>query len=219
MKTSSRQALLLLVLLLATGSAAWWLTLRPEPRLDVQQLAGLPPVLNGWHAVDLEMDQAVARMLRADANLQRAYVHPLGYVVFVYIGYYGTARGGTPEHTPDICYPAQGWRIRGAEEVVLGGRRARLRVREFVVEQEGQMRLVHFWYRTRTSTGITSTWALRWHHFWTRLHADRADGALVRLSTPFEQGELESARSKLQAMDLAVDAALDGVWPLETIHE
>ena len=39
------------------------------------------------------MDQAVTDMLNADHNVQRAYHHPLGDTIFVYIGYYG-AEGG-----------------------------------------------------------------------------------------------------------------------------
>ena len=213
-----RAALFILVLLL-TGVLAWWLSLRSEHELDIRGLRELPATLNGWTAIDIEMDQDVARMLRADANVQRAYVHPLGYRIFVYIGYYGTERGGTPEHTPEICYPAQGWRIAEARRVGVGGEEDGFDVEEFIVEHAGETRLVHFWYRTPRATGITSIWKLRLHHFWGRLLTNRADGALVRLSTPFETGDLESARGKLRAMDLAVERALEKAWPQERSND
>lgn len=205
----------LLGVLLLTGAMAWWLSLRPDLALDVSVLAGLPTTLNGWSAIDLEIDQDIADMLRADANVQRVYEHPLGYWVYVYVGYYGTARGGAPEHTPDICYPAQGWKIVGRSEIEVGGRSG-LGAQEFVVEKEGETRLVHFWYRNRTSTGMTSTAALQLRNFWGRLASNRGDGALVRLSTPVLHGELGTAREKLSVLDTAVDAALTGVWPEET---
>jgi len=208
------QTLALLVVLLATGVMAWWLSLRPDNDLDVSALGGLPTTLNGWSAVDVEIDQDVADMLRADANVQRVYRHPQGYWIYVYIGYYGTERGGTPEHTPDVCYPAQGWRIVGEDRIQVGSGDG-FGVQEYVVERDGETRLVHFWYRTRSATGITSTTALQLRNFWGRLVSNRGDGALVRLSTPVEDGDLQTARAKLLLMDTAVDDGLGDFWPVE----
>lgn len=208
----------LLTLLLITGICAWALSFRPDLAGDVETLRQLPSELAGWRAVDIPMDQDVADMLRADANIQRAYVHTLGYVVFVYVGYYGTARGGTPEHTPEMCYPAQGWKVVQSMSVDLGGESG-LAAREFLVEKNGERRLVHFWYRTEDKTGIQSTAALRWRHFWSRLAAGRGDGALVRLDTPIEYGDVDGARQKLVAMDRALESALAEVWPTERVAE
>ena len=111
----------LLLILLLTGAASWWLLLRGVTETDPSSLDALATSLGGWNAIDIEMDQAVADMLGADHNVQRAYHHPLGYTVFVYIGYYGSARGGVPEHTPGVCYPAQGWTIVSSREQNVGG--------------------------------------------------------------------------------------------------
>lgn len=212
------QATGLLGLLVVTGIAAWWLSLRPLPASDGTTLRALPAELAGWKAVDIPMEQDVADMLRADANVQRAYIHPLGYVVYVYVGYYGTARGGTPEHTPEMCYPAQGWQIDEGESVAIGGKPG-FAARELVVEKDGERRLVHFWYRTQDETGIQSTAALRWNHLWARLSAGRGDGALVRLDAPIEGGDVDAARQKLVAMDRALETALSSVWPTESLSD
>lgn len=216
------QAVGVLVLLLLTGLAAWWLDQRPGLAGDAATLRQLPPELAGWQAVDVPMEQEVADMLRADENVQRAYIHPQGYVVFVYVGYYGTQRGGTPEHTPEMCYPAQGWNIveRDAYRVggAIGGEDG-FTAREFVVEKDRERHLVHFWYRTAAKTGIQSTAALRWNHFWARLSAGRGDGALVRLDTRIEDGDVDAARRKLVPMDRALESALATVWPSERVAE
>ena len=81
----------------------------------------------------------VSEMLAADHNVQRAYLHPQRYVVFVYLGYYGTRRGGTPEHTPDVCYPAQGWEIVSAMDRSVGGE-ASLDELQIQIAGEGQVR-------------------------------------------------------------------------------
>lgn len=214
MNQEQRQMLLLLPVLLASGALAWWLSLRPAQAPDVRGLAQLPSTLNDWTAMDLEIDQSVSDMLRADANVQRAYLHPQGYAVYVYVGYYGTERGGVPEHTPDICYPAQGWQILSGRNIRIGGREG-LSAREFVVEKGGERRLVHFWYRTRTASGITSTFGLQLRQFWGRVTSNRGDGALVRLSTPVYDGDLTSARAKLMPLGRAVDHAISSAWPTE----
>jgi EpsI family protein len=210
------EAIGLLALLLLTGVTAWWLTQRPGLASDVATLRELPPTVADWRAIDIPIEQDVADMLRADLNVQRAYVHPQGYVVYVYVGYYGTTRGGTPEHTPEMCYPAQGWKILARDSFDVGGEPG-FAAREFVVEKDGDRRLVHFWYRTADETGIQSTAALRWHHFWARLSAGRGDGALVRLDTPIEDGDIDAARLKLLPMDRAIESAVTIVWPTEHV--
>jgi EpsI family protein len=209
------EAAILLVVLLSTGAVAWWLTFRPVADLDPSSIDAMPHELNGWKAVDLEIDQGVADLLRADHQFQRAYLHRQGYTVYVYVGYYGTARGGAPEHTPDVCYPSQGWVIETDEEVQVGGRASGFDVREFLVEKEDELRLVHFWYRTDRESGFTSIWSLRLRQFWGRLMASRGDGALIRLSTPIWDQDIEAARGRLLSLDAAVEKALDGVWPAQ----
>ena len=74
-------------------------------------LATLPSQLGAWRAEDVPLEAAVESMLDADFHLQRAYFHPLGEMVWLYVGYYGTSRGGRPEHVPRVCYRAHGWRV------------------------------------------------------------------------------------------------------------
>jgi len=62
------------------------------------------------------------------------------------------------------------------------------RANETLAEREGQQRLVLLWYRFYRRSGILGTFALSIDHLLGRLSRDRADGALVRLSTPLEEG-------------------------------
>ena len=99
------------IVLVAVGCFAWWLSLRPVLDVDSRELAGLPSQVGSWISIEIPLDAAVESMLQADFNLQRTYVHPLGDVIWFYVGYYGTARGGRPEHLPRTCYRAHGWNI------------------------------------------------------------------------------------------------------------
>jgi len=206
----------LVAVLLVVGGLAWWLELGPVPEAEPSSLAALPTALEGWKSYEIPLEQTVEAMLRADYNVQRAYVHPIGDVVWLYVGYYGTRRGGTPEHTPGTCYVANGWEVRESRVVEVPGL-PDLRVREYVVSDGSEERLVHFWYRTYRSTGLTSVLRLNFDHLVGRLLANRADGALIRLSTPMPRGERRLARARLLVLDVAVERALHSVWPREVV--
>ncbi|MCR9093710.1 MAG: EpsI family protein [bacterium] len=206
------EAIALISILCLTAIVSWAFLLRPVAEHDPTSFDRLPRILNDWISIDLEMDDDVSEILGADHNLQRAYQHPLGYHVFVYIGYYDTSSGGAPEHTPDVCYPAQGWQILDSVQQRVGGEEG-LVMRELLVERGGEQRLVHFWYRTKTASGITSVTGLRLSHVVGRMTENRGDGALIRVSTAIGEGGVTAARLRLFGIDRAVEASVDQVWP------
>jgi len=204
----------LCVVLLAGGAAAWWVRLQPPLQVDIRPLAALPAQAGAWRAQDVPIQDDVADELAADFNIQRDYRHATGARVWVYIGYYSTARGGRPEHTPRACYTGAGWALLATDVRTVDGGRSR--IQEFLVERGGQRRLVHFWYRTHRQTGLTSGLNLSIDRLIGRFTTGRADGALVRLSTPLRPGEdLSAARSRLASLRASIVPQLEGHWPIE----
>jgi EpsI family protein len=209
------QAAVLAAVLLSVGALAWSLQLRPALRVDAAPLAALPRQIDDWVAQDLPLESGVEAILRADYNVQRVYFHPLGARVGVYVGYYGTERGGRPEHTPWVCYPNAGWRIEASRTVKVAPARG-LRVHELEVDKDGERALVHFWYRSFRSTGLLGPFDQIRDRFLGRVRHGRADGALVRLSTPLHPGDDPVvARSRLAGFDERLDTLLDQHWPIE----
>jgi EpsI family protein len=154
--------------------------------------------------------------LRADFNLQRAYVDGSGEVIWLYVGYYGTRHGGRPEHTPRGCYTGAGWGIRAARTLDVDPM-VGFRVNEYVVEREGAQQLVHYWYRSHRRTGLLGGLDQNLDRVAGRLLSGRADGALVRISTPLPvSGDEVMARSRLLAFAAEIDSELARRWPRET---
>lgn len=204
----------LLLTMLAVGAVAWWLQLRPEMQVDAARLQELPLELGEWRGESLPLDSGVERMLAADLNVQRAYRRPGSEVpVWLYVGYYGTEGGGRPEHTPEVCYPSAGWQVesheRPAPDPELGA------LNELVVSRDGSRRLVHFWYRSGRSPSLLGVWDISRDHLRGRLGDGRADGALVRLSTPLRDGNLDAARERLVAFRRPLEPELITRWPEE----
>jgi EpsI family protein len=208
-------ATVLTLLLVLIGGLAWSLQLRPGLEVDTQALHVLPPNLQDYSSREVPLDETVEAILRADANVQREYRDPQGNRVWLYIGYYGTARGGRPDHTPEICYPAYGWRFERQRTVAISPTSG-LRANEYVAEKNGQQDLVEFWYRSNRRTGMLGGLDVSLDHVLGRLSNGRADGALIRISTPIRDGEEEVARARLNAFATAFDSQLATHWPRES---
>lgn len=208
----------LMLLLVATGGLAWWMQMRPPLVVDVAPLASLPRDLGPWRSADLPLDSAVESILRADFNIQRVYSARVGDPpVWVYIGYYGTDRGGRPEHTPRGCYTGAGWDIASSRVLDLEvGDGTERRVNEYRVERAtDQQRLVHFWYRSVRRTSMVGGLDQKLDLALGLLRDGRADGALVRVSTPLEPDGEVAARGRLLALGEELDRQLEQHWPIE----
>lgn len=210
----AKGAIPLLVVLLAVGAFAWWLQLRAPLEADPRALGSLPMMIEGWEGQDLPLEQAVEAQLDADFHLQRAYVHPSGEVIWLYVGYYGTARGGRPEHTPRGCYVGAGWGIERAR-VLVADPATGLHVNEYEVARGNERQLVHFWYRSTRRTGLLGGIDQNLDRLRGRLFDGRADGALVRLSAETTGEDEVIVRGRLLAFAAKLDALLGTRWPVE----
>jgi EpsI family protein len=206
---------LLVLLFAAVGVLSWSLQLRETLAVDAGPLLALPAAAAGWRSVDVPLEGSVESMLRADANLQRIYTDATGEKVSLYVGYYGTERGGRPEHTPEVCYRSQGWDV--LERRVLDVPEASgLRVKDYLVESRaGRRDLVVFWFRSHRRSGLLGGLDQSLDRLLGRLLDGRADGSLVRISTPVRPGEETAARGTLLDFARAVDVQLGAHWPAE----
>jgi EpsI family protein len=214
MNTDRPQNRALIVALVAVGGIAWWLQLQPPMRVDASALASLPQRIGPWDSVDIPLESAVESALRADFHIQRFYRLPSGESIWLYVGYYGTARGGRPEHTPRGCYTGAGWGIEASRTLELV-RSDDFRVNEYHVERDGEHRLVHFWYHSYRRSGMVGGLDQNLDRLVGRLLNGRADGALVRISTPLRPDDDVSARGRLLSFATALDPLLTEHWPTE----
>jgi len=205
-----------IAILLLAGALAWSFQVREPLVPQAQRLASLPFQIGSYRGIDSPVGQNVEDMLKADFNVQREYVHPLGQVVWLYLGYYGTERGGTPEHSPQACYAAHGWEILDEQRVLMDPETGHRAV-EYLVESGGQQQLVLFWYRSYRASGLNSTLALQLDHVIGKLRDNRGDGALVRLSTPLIGLDRDAARGALISFARALEPAIAAVWPEEGV--
>lgn len=204
----------MIALMLLVGIAGWRLSERAELDVDASPLTRLPTKIGPWLSLDVPLEPAVETELRADFNLQRAYVTRTHETLLLYVGYYGTRRGGRPEHTPHGCYTGAGWGIEASRTLAFG-QGGPLRANEYLVERDGTQQLVLFWYRSFRRTGILGGLDQNIDRLVGLLRDGRADGALVRISTTVEGADVVGARSRLQSFASLIDPLLGEHWPIE----
>ncbi len=103
--------LISVVLLVIAGAVAFPIAWGSDVVVARVNLDHLPRQILGFEGRDDRFDESVYRVLNADYHLLREYrggAHP---AVWLYIGYYGTAKGGRPSHVPQACYTGQGFSI------------------------------------------------------------------------------------------------------------
>ena len=214
MNSSNLATAILVLALLAVGAFAWSLQVQPALEIDASALSTLPMKIDVYEGEDVPVESTVESVLRADFNLQRSY-YGAGSLVWVYVGYYGTTRGGRPEHTPRGCYTGAGWGIESARTLRVAPD-SELRVNEYRVEREGERRLVHFWFRSVRRTGMLGGWDQNIDRLRGRLTSGRADGALIRISTPLIGDDEISARGRLLGFASVLDPLIAERWPTES---
>lgn len=92
-------------------------------KLDLE--AVVPREFDGWTAQPQQVasivspDQQELLKIAYSQILSRVYVHDDGYRIMLSIAYGGDQRNALQTHYPDVCYPGQGFKIRGREDGTL----------------------------------------------------------------------------------------------------
>jgi EpsI family protein len=194
MNSSNFATAILILVLLAVGGFAWSLQVQPAFEIDASALDSLPMKIDVYEGEAIPLELTVESVLRADYNLQRSYY---------------------PEHNPRGCYTGAGWGIESTRTLRVDPA-GNLRVNEYIVEREGERRLVHYWFRSVRRSGMLGGWDQNVDRFVGRMTTGRADGALIRISTPLVRDNEVSARGRLLGFASMLDPLIAERWPTES---
>ena len=204
-------------LLLITMAIAYTLVLRPEMTVINKSLQKIPLEIDQWQGKDLRMDKSVYEELNADENVFRNYFAPNQGTLNLYIGYYGTKRGGRASHLPQYCYTGQGWAIDQWERaaIFVDDGRGPVDVYKMVIKKGDQRQLVVFWFQSFDQKVMTSGLELNLRKLKNRFLYNRSDGAFVRLSTSVDKDDVDGAFHRMSFFAKALLPLLSQYWPVE----
>lgn len=208
------------VLLLALGGA-FLSTTRGSPVVINTNLEQLPMEIDGYRAVEDRFPQAVYDELNADKHVYRHYSDAEGRQVTLYIGYYGTAKGGRTGHNPYACLPGAGWAIldSGKESLqqpgVDGGGPQQVRVNYILAGKDGRYETVLHWYQTDRDKVLATGFEQNIQRFLGRVLRNRNDGAFVRITTSCDEAGIAEAKRLTRGFAEKILALLPAYWPEE----
>jgi len=203
--------------MLATLSMVGFLSLSPEPVVVQTNLENLPLKIGGYTGTEDSFSESVYRELNADKHVYRHYQSGDGSQLDLYIGYYGTAKGGRTGHNPYACLPGAGWAIIDSRKIIIRppSQSEDVEVNYVRARRDGVNSVMVHWYQTAGTTVMSMGFQQNIERFWGRLLHNRSDGAFVRVSAQAADGQVTEVGARAQDFAGQVLQLLPGYWPVE----
>jgi EpsI family protein len=203
--------------MLATLSMVGFLSLSPEPVVVQTNLENLPLEIGGYTGTEDSFSESVYRELNADKHVYRHYLSGDGSQLDLYIGYYGTAKGGRTGHNPYACLPGAGWAIVDTGKVKIrdSNPTSDVEVNYVRASRNGVNTVMVHWYQTAGTTVISTGIRKNIEKFWGRLLHNRNDGAFVQVTMQVPDELVGAAEAKICDFAGLVIQRLPSYWPVE----
>jgi len=206
-----------LIILLATIALVTLISRRGEPVVVKTNLENLPMEIAGYKATEDFFSDAVYKELNADRHIYRDYRSPEGRQIDLYIGYYGTAKGGRTAHNPYGCLPGSGWGILETRQEALKTKKYAGGVAiNYILACKGETyESVLHWYQSAGNKVLSTGIQANVERFIGRTFYNRNDGAFVRVSVFGKEENLQEADMLLKSFAGKVLDLLPDYWPIE----
>jgi len=206
-----------LVILLSTIVLVGLIAQRGEPVVVKTNLENLPMEIAGYKATEDFFPDSVYKELNADRHVYRHYRNADGKQINLYIGYYGTAKGGRTGHNPFGCLPGAGWGILEVRQLKLKTNRYPDGVSvNLILAHKGETyESVLHWYQSAGDKVLSTGIQQNIQRFIGRILYNRNDGAFVRVSVLTKQKGIEEANSLAKSFSEQIVDLLPSYWPVE----
>lgn len=214
---SNKSFMTCLVLLLIALCSAAAVSLRPVPVVVQTNLERLPMEIHGYTATEDSFSEGVYQELNADKHVYRHYRSPSGDQIDLYIGYYGTAKGGRTGHNPYACLPGAGSAIIDTGKSYLGkpGDAGIVPVNFVLAKNNDTNTVMLHWYQTGGKTVVSTGLKQNIERFMGRIFYNRNDGAFVQITAYAADADVRNARKRVEQFAGAIVSLLPAYWPTE----
>ena len=174
---------------------------RPEIIPPRKNFADFPMTIETWRGKREKMERIYIDTLKFDDYLLADFTDGKGRVLNFYVAYYASQRKGESAHSPRTCIPGGGWQIKELSQVPIDGMTTNGKsflVNRAIIRKGDDTQLVYYWFQER-GRDLTNEYLVKWYLFWDALTRNRTDGALVRLTTNVQPGQLAAADKYLSS--------------------
>lgn len=219
MRRSTKAYGLSVALLAITFLSIMLIASRSQPAVTRTNLERIPMQIGAYQAVENRFPESIYDELNADVHLYRHYRHPDGTQISLYIGYYGTAKGGRTGHNPYACLPGAGWGIITTSKVSLQYGKRKATVNAIVAKKKDSYETLLHWYQSDKDKILATGVQQNIQRFLNRIKHNRNDGAYIQLSTRSQQKELNSAQETLKTFAQKILPQIQTNWPEEKTND
>jgi len=197
-----------MIAVLLAGTAGMGFLSHGESTPPARPLNEFPKDIGNYRAVaDYTFDQDTLKILGVTDYTNRAYFSPTQGELGLYIGYFRTQRTGAAIHSPKNCLPGAGWQPAVSEIYQLSlpdGRKVPVNL--YVIRKDLDQQIVLYWYQSHGRVVASEYWG-KFYMVADAIRLNRTDAALVRITVPVRNGDLDAARN--QAIVFAQQVAMD----------
>ena len=197
-----------MIAVLLAGTAGMGFLSHGESTPPARPLNEFPQDIGSYRSVaDFPFDEATLKILGVTDYVSRAYFSPAQGELGLYIGYFRTQRTGAQIHSPKNCLPGAGWQPTVSEIYQLSlpdGRKVPVNL--YIIRKDLEQQVVLYWYQSHGRVVASEYWG-KFYLVADAVRLNRTDAALVRITAPVRNGDLETARS--QAIAFAQQVAVD----------
>lgn len=205
------------LLLLITALLVFGMSIRGEPVVVKTNLEKLPLSMLGLLGTEDSFPDSIVKELKADKMVYRHYRSKDGRQVDLYIGYYGTAKGGRSRHVPDACLPGAGWGIIDTHKVKISSPSypdgAEV---TYILARKGDLfEVVLHWYQSAGQKVLSSGIEQNINRFFGRILYNRDDGAFIRVSSICHEDTLDLSTHETMSFAAQLLEIIPRYWPVE----
>lgn len=181
----------LIAIMLIGGIAVNWFATRAEAVVERRSLMELPEILGEWRqkGSEFKFDYQIESILKVSDYSMREYYLPDGRIGNIYVGYYGSQRGGATYHSPQNCLPGAGWVMKDPQLIEIQGPNGKMfTANRYLIENGIYNEVMIYWYQGRGRTEA-SEYRDKVNTVIDSVFRRRSDGAMVRVMTSVGQDE------------------------------
>jgi EpsI family protein len=197
-----------MIAVLLAGAVGMGFLSHGESTPPARPLSEFPKDIGSYRTVaEFPFDQQTLKVLGVTDYVNRAYFSPAQGDLGLYIGYFRTQRTGATIHSPKNCLPGAGWQPTVSETYQLSIPDGRtVPVNLYVIRKDLDQQIVIYWYQSHGRVVASEYWG-KFYMVEDAIRLNRTDAALVRITAPVRNGNLDAARA--QAIAFAQQVAVD----------
>ena len=175
----------------------------------------IPHKIGEWIGDDHTFSQEVYDELRADENFYRIYKRSDGATLGLYIGYYGTKRGGHPDHVPTGCYPSSGWKIEEIKTLSIAlGENTAINVNNLYAVKGERKEQTLYWLQNFLGDVTNNGLGQNLEKIKTKVLYNRNDGAFIRVNSRVITTRKDTIKFQKEFIKLLMPYLKEN-WPIE----